>query len=228
MTEKTNYLGQLLSSPLKALNLPFKVRRQLYGEPRVGETYTGTIIQKQRLKRVIPLINSGEELNKPDKLFMNMFNDFLTGEGHEALDQKDIKLTCVDCEPYIYRPFSQGKRYSEPRTEKSLGSSFNELVKGKSYRIKFNDELEPSNPKNKFQEDNTYTLTFLGFVDNTSSLDLKFRNGFLQDDDYLIFRTRDRKPINVFKNFEVYQNNLTNPLRRDLNLKRINAKIYSV
>lgn len=219
--------GSMIKAPFKLANLPFKSYRQYYGKPKEGEEYTGTFIQKQRLKKVLNLLFNGKNLSDNDRLFMNKFNDFLTSEGKEPIDQEHERMKCDDeenCLPYLY------KKTFKPKTKPSDDGEENteeESKKISSYHITFNDDLKLKNAKKYFVKGQTYQLSFLGSKSSSLGYDLYFRNRFFNDeDDFLIFKTRSKNPIGKFLDFKIYQDNKKHPLKHPIELGTIPAKIF--
>lgn len=218
--------GSIITAPFKLANLPFKSYRQYYGKPKEKEEYTGSFIQKQRLKKVLDLMFAGKSLSPNDRLFMDMFNKFLTGESKSPIDQEHVRMNCDDeddCKQYLfnksYRPTKPVQTDDEEEEEKTPESP-------RTYDIKFNSDLKPKNARKNYDKGNTYRLSFLGKKQTSLGYDLYFRNNFLNDDDdFLIFRTRSKYPIGDFKDFNVYQDNKKYPLRTPIDLGKVSAKI---
>ena len=218
-------LGSLYTLPFKAVNLPFRGLRQYYGTPRKDEKYTGNIIQKKRLKKILPLIFNGEEISEKDRLFMNMFNNFITSEGRDPVDQSDVKLKCEDCKPYLYKRSMSPYRSTKKSEEEEEGEESTQSIPT-SYKIKFNDELKPKNTSTTFKKDNSYGFSFLGKKEVSGKTEYYFKNKKLDKDDYLIFIHSNPNVFGIPSYFDVYQNNLKRPLNRNISLGKINAKIY--
>lgn len=214
--------GAVLSAPFKLANLPFKSYRQYYGTPKKGEKYIGNILQQQRVKKIVPLILRGLEISDNDKHFMNMFNDFLTSEGHEPIDQSDINMKCKNCDPYFYKTYS-GEKYikSEPKKKEEK-----EERPKNAMSFKFNNEIKPKNSTNSFEVKKTYYLTYLGKRNIKGQNEFLFRIRWLNDkDDFLIFRTDSIRPLGSYSLYEVLQDNSKNPLKKPISLGMATIKI---
>ena len=217
----------ILSTPFKIGNLPFKSYRELYGKPKNSEQYQGTFLQKQRLKRVIPLILKGKNLNDSDKLFMDMFNSFLTEEGAEPIDQSHTTMDCQNknkCNPYIFKKIFFSKQEfnkidGEEDVPKRSSSS-------KTYKIEFHSDLKPKNGKKSFKKGNIYRLSLIKIKKTHEHTEFYFKNSFLEEDDYLIFKTKVKDPIGRAIYYTVSQNNSKRPLNHDIDLGGISVKIY--
>jgi hypothetical protein len=227
--KKTGPLGNIyksvLSAPFKLANLPFKSHRQYYGKPKEGEVYEASFIQKQRLKKILPLLLNGKNLSEYDRHFMDMFNDFLTGEGQQPVNQSTSTMNCDDkfeCVAYLYR--GQIKKFTTKKSEKQEKQG-QEPKNVSSYSISFNEELKPKNSAKTLKKGNTYMLKFLGKNLTSEGYELIFSWKHLEEDDYLIFKTKNKNPIGVFLDFKVYQDNSKRPYNSPLYLGVIPAKI---
>lgn len=235
MAEKVGALGQLygdvLSAPFKLANLPFKSYRQYYGKPKEKEKYTGSFLQKQRLKKVVNLIFSGNDLSENDRLFMDMFNDFLTGEGRKPIDQSEVTMTCQDapkCKPYLYKNFGFIKKKKDDVVDDDDDTSDNDDYKsliGTSVQIKFLEELKPKNSSQPYKNGNTYGFRVKNVIKTGRDVEIYITQSFLEQDDFLIFKTAVPNIFNAPIKFRVFQNNFIVPLRTPFDLGKVSAKI---
>lgn len=214
----------VLKSPITLLKSPFTAYRKYYGKPKATEVYTGTFLQRKRLKRILPDLFKGKEINPNDRDFMNMFNNFLTGEGREPVDQRLSTMVCKDCTPYIYEKrevVEEPKKSKKEQDKKTI----DRLQNGKVFNVSFGDDLKPKNATNSFGKNKSYKLTLIGKNIKTDSSELYLRNVFLKEDDYLIFKTKSTNPLDRPLDFKIFQNNKKIPLRQPIELGKIAAKI---
>lgn len=225
--KKSGLLGDLLKMPFKIAIQPFKSAKEYYGKPYENEEYKSTFAQKQRLKKTIPLVLSGEIISDSDKKFMNMFNDFLTSEGVKPVDQSNIKMSCDEdknCVPYIYK--SSGKVKKSSVKDEENDDNEEENSEKSIYKAHFKGELKPKDSTKNFKENQIYSLVYLGKAQRKNFLELYFKNAFLKENDYLIFVTKIDNPFDRVINYTVYQNNSKIPLKHPTLLGDVNVKIY--
>lgn len=214
----------ILKSPITILKSPFTAYKKYYGKPKATEVYKGTFLQRQRLKRILPNLFKGKEINPDDRDFMNMFNNFLTGEGRQPVDQRLSTMNCKDCTPYIYekREVVEEPKKGKKEQDKKVADR---LQNGNVFNVSFGDELKPKNATNSFGKNKMYKLTLIGKSIGSNSSELYLRNNFLEKDDYLIFKIGSSNPLDRPLDFKVFQNNMKRPLRQQIELGKIAAKI---
>lgn len=223
-------LGDLYKSavhlPIQAIKLPFKTYKTLYGKHNHKDEYTGTFLQKQRLKKVLVLIHKGSILSSNDKLFMDMVNRFMTEQGHKPIDQTNVELNCPsgnNCTRYIFAGFNKSNK---PKSSNTTKSSKDELLPIGVYEIRFDSELQPKNSTHTFKKGHTYRLVVTKVFRDRGMTYIHLKNSFLDENDFLIFKTELRSPINDPTLFKVYQNNSVSPLRTPTKLGPVIAKIF--
>jgi len=234
MAEKVGALGQLygdiIKAPFKLANLPFKSHREYFGKPKDSDKYTGSFLQKQRLKKLINSIFSGKNLSDNDRLFMDMFNDFITGEGRNPVDQSEVVMECddkFDCTPYTYKSTYRGKKYVSPEDsddETEEDDENTDPLMGK-INIKFLEELKPKNSSKPYKSSNTYGFNVFKKNVVGGVTEIYVIQTFLPKDDYLIFKTPVPTIINKPIKYRVFQNNMKKPLRMPIDLGSVSAKI---
>lgn len=223
--------GNLLAMPFRALNLPFKKYREYYGTPKKEEEYQGTILQKERVKKLIQLILKGKNLEKKDQKFMDMFNDFLTSEGHHPIDQTGVNMKCDDpknCTQYFYKSSGSKRKpiVDVPEEDETQEDEKNFYV-GK-FNIYFYDNLFAMDRKKiLFQKYGSYGISFLGKDSSKGTNNFYFTTSRLPEDHYLVFKTKYKDPINKNVYYSVYQDNRKKPFKEPFHLGDISAKIYT-
>jgi hypothetical protein len=220
--------GNLLAMPFRALNLPFKKYREYYGTPKKEEEYQGTFLQKERVKKIIPLILRGKNIDKKDQKFMDMFNDFLTSEGHHPIDQTGVNMKCDDsnnCTQYFYKSSGTKRKkiVSEPESDEETKD--NDVNKFNIYF--YTDLLGMDKKKILFLKNGDYGLSFLGKDSSKGTNDFYFKTTRLPKDHFLIFKTKYKNPINRNAYYSVYQDNSVVHFREPFYLGDISAKIYT-
>lgn len=226
MEKKGRGLGILYTFPFKGLNLPFKTYRQYAGTPKKGETYTATLAQKQRVKKLVPLVLGGLKIEEKDKKFLDLFNDFLTSENQPPIDQSDMALKCDDCVPYLYKGSSgytppKGK---EKKEEEKINST--ESIPLGVYKIKFNKFLKLTGTSKKFDSQGFYWMRLINKNYTRDGLELYFTNTPLSEEDFvLIFTTRIKNPIGKVVDYRIYQDNTERPFKRPFFLGEMSVKI---
>lgn len=215
--------------PFRALAAPITAAKEYYTKPYKGQKYEGTFAQKLRLKKIAGLIYNGELLSNSDRLFMDMFNRFVTGEGHTPVDQSEVIMKCSDspkCEPYIYKGGKYSGSYKEKENVESEEEKDKPIDNSKSrYKFYFNNELKPKNSNSYFKIKGVYNMTFLGKVQKNNKIEYNFKNNFLEKNDYLIFSSRHANTIGRYVEYEVYQDNFKTPLKNREYLGKVSIKI---
>lgn len=222
--------GSIISAPFKLANLPFKSHRQYYGKPKPNEKYTASFIQKQRLKKLLPLVFSGKNISPNDRLFLDMFNDFMTSEGHKAIDQKTVDMKCdyVDeCSPYLYnKNYDYDDNTEEEEDDDDVVTNTQQNNSSVSRAdIKFLSELKPKDSKKSFKVNNMYGFNVISYKKTNSGVELRIKNSFLKDYDYLILKSPVKNIIDKPISYRVFQNNSNIPLNSDIDLGSVSAKI---
>jgi hypothetical protein len=219
--------GSIVTAPFKLANLPFKSHRQYYGKPKPNEKYDASFIQKQRLKKLLPLVFSGKNISPNDRLFLNMFNDFMTSEGHKAVDQKTVDMRCdyVDeCSPYIYDKINVYKNDVDSEEDDEIVNQNNGSTVSR-VDIKFLSELKPKDTKKSFKVNNMYGFNVISYKKTSSGVEIQLKNSFLKDYDYLILKSPVKNINNRPISYSVSQNNSNSPLNTDIDLGSVSAKI---
>lgn len=218
--KKSTFLGDVVSAPFNILNFPFKTYRQYYGRPKFEEKYTGSNIQKLRLKKIIKKISNCEELPKNDWIFMNMVNDFLTQEGQEPIDSTNYFFQ-RKCEGkkffrYVYNKRSNTSYKSYNDTEKKVDKeekTASTFVPNERYSIYFFDTVDVKLDSNKkFNRGGNYIFKFLGEDNKKNIRLLKITNEwFDREEKYLILATDSKYIFNNPRTFKIYVKNLKEP-----------------
>jgi hypothetical protein len=225
MDSRNKQSGKSSFSPLKIVGLPFRAYRDFFGKPLKSEEYKHTFNQRMRLKIILPKLFKGKNLNSSDRAFMDFFNDFITGHGSPPVDQSDTTMKCgymQDCKPYIFK-----KRFSVKRKEDTNNTDDKNKTSTpfSRYKITFGKELKLKNGK-IFKKDGIYEIKFLREPKKTpNGTEFYVRNTFLDEDDFLILKTDHPTGIDNPLTFQVYQDNLKNPLRTPIDLGKMPLKI---
>jgi hypothetical protein len=231
--------GSILSAPFKLINLPFKAYHEYYGDPKVktvlgkrtGEEYKGTFLQKQRFKKIVPLLVRGKNIDPSDQKFMDIFNDFITSEGYDPIDQSKVNMDCDDkenCHQYVYNPTFRQRRYKKTKDDDSDDDSETEKTDTrKKWNIYLYDDLKIDKKKVLFDEGGDYGITILGEpkVKNKYT-EIYLTTKRLPQNEFLIFRTSYKNPIGKNSFYEVYKDNQKVPYKNPISLGTVSAKIY--
>ncbi len=221
-------LGDIFKSainlPIDVIKAPYNVYKSRYGKSGSKDTYSGSYIQKVRLKKILPIMYSGSSLSTNDRHFMDMVNRFMTEQGHEPIDQHNIPMTCNGCVPYIFKSIKHKKNN---HTNKPKPKGYSDLLPTGIYNVRFDSELKPKEYQlHYFTKGSTYRLNIFKVYRDRGTTYIYARNRFLKPDDYLLFKTEIRNPINDPTIYKVYQNNSSSPLKTDIKLGRVIMKIF--
>jgi hypothetical protein len=214
----------VLGIPLQMVKLPYKSYKTHYGTHTNRDQYTGSFSQKQKLKNVLKSLHKGENLSNKDRLFMDMVNRFMTEQGRIPMDQSGVDLKCQNCKPYIFvKDVSKKSDVSHGEEPKEEEPS---ITQGGVYSVRFDSELKPKETEHVFRKGNTYKMVVIKTYRDRGFTYIHIKNSFLEDNDFLIFKTQVKNPLNEPHLFKCYQDNSETPLKTPTKLGPVIVKIF--
>lgn len=223
-------LGDLFKSainlPIQAVKLPYKTYKTFYGKHGSNDQYTGSQIQKIRLKQILPIIYSGATLSPNQQSFMDMVNSFLTEQGHDPVDQHNVDMNCSGCVPYVFTSIHTRHRPGG-ESEETKKKRYEDLLPIGVYNFRFDSELKPVEyEKDYFKKGFTYKLNVFDVKRDRGVTYIYCRNRFLKEGDYILLKTEIRNPKDDPTIYKAYQNSNIHLLKNDIKLGRVMIKIY--